>query len=173
MAGLGFLLMALVGLTDGPSDYWTTYLPGVTVFGLGMAVTVAPLTTAVMGSVETRYAGTASGINNAVARTAGVLAIAVVGALALITFAGSLESRTADLDLSNQARTTLRAEASKLGEASVPVEVDPEQAEAVGRAIKWSFVDSFRMVMYVCVGLAWLSALMAALLVESRLDTPG
>ncbi len=65
LIGLGFLLMAFVGLTDGPSDYWKTFLPGIIVFGLGMGITVAPLTTAVMGSVATQYAGTASGINNA------------------------------------------------------------------------------------------------------------
>lgn len=63
LAGLGFLLIACVGLTDGPSDYWTTFFPGVVVFGIGMAATVAPLTTAVMGSVSTHHSGTASGIN--------------------------------------------------------------------------------------------------------------
>lgn len=104
LAGLGFLLIACVGLTDGPSDYWTTFFPGVVVFGIGMAVTVAPLTTAVMGSMATHDAGTASGINNAVSRTGGVLAMAIVGAIALFAFAGALEAHTAQINLSSEVR---------------------------------------------------------------------
>src|SRR6266508_1656626 len=168
LAGLGFLLLAFVGLTNGPSDYWATFLPGIVVFGIGMAVTVAPLTTAVMGAVAAHYAGTASGINNAVSRTAGVLAIAIVGAAALLAFAGALDRRTAQLNLADTARTALHAEANQLGAATVPAGVAPEQAAAVATAIKLAFVDTFRVVMLLCTGLAWLSAAMAALLVEGQ-----
>jgi EmrB/QacA subfamily drug resistance transporter len=169
LAGLGFLLLAFVGLTNGPSDYWATFFPGIVVFGIGMAVTVAPLTTAVMGAVAAHYAGTASGINNAVSRTAGVLAIAIVGAAALLAFAGALEARTADIALPSQARTALRAQANQLGAAEVPADIAPEQASAVRTAIKLAFVDTFRLVMLICAGLAWVSAIMAALLVDRRL----
>jgi EmrB/QacA subfamily drug resistance transporter len=173
LAGLGFLLLAFVGLTNGPSDYWATFLPGIVVFGIGMAVTVAPLTTAVMGSVAAHYAGTASGINNAVSRTAGVLAIAIVGAAALLAFAGALEARTANIALPSRARTALRAQANQLGAAAVPADIAPEQASAVRTAIKLAFVDTFRLVMLICAGLAWVSAIMAALLVERRLIAAG
>jgi MFS family permease len=166
--GLGFLLLSFVGLTNGPSDYWTTFLPGILVFGIGMAVTVAPLTTAVMGSVAAHYAGTASGINNAVSRTAGVLAIATVGAAALLAFAGALDARTGEIALPDRARIALHNQASQLGAAAVPVEVAPEQVGAVKTAIRLAFVDTFRLVMLICAGLAWLSALIAALLVERR-----
>lgn len=167
LIGLGFLLMAFVGLTDGPSDYWTTFLPGIIVFGLGMGITVAPLTTAVMGSVATHYAGTASGINNAVSRTAGVLAIAMVGSVALFAFAGAFVARTADIALSNEARVAIQSAAHQLGQVSLPKEVALENVDAVKTAIKLAFVDTFRVVMIICTGLAWLSAIMAALLVES------
>ncbi len=160
--------MAFVGLTDGPCDYWTTFLPGITVFGIGMAVTVAPLTNVVMSSVPTQHAGMASGINNAVSRTASVLAIAIVGSVALHVFAGATEARTANIHLSKEVQIVLQSKANQLGQASILAEVAPENVKAVVMAIKLAFVDTFRVVMLVCTGLAWLSAIMGALLVENR-----
>ncbi len=76
LAGFGFLAYALPG-TGG--SYWTTFFPAATILGLGGALFVAPLTTAVMGSVPVSHAGVASGVNNAVARTAGLIGIAALG----------------------------------------------------------------------------------------------
>jgi EmrB/QacA subfamily drug resistance transporter len=168
LVGVGFLLLGLVGLSAGPPAYWTTFFPGIVVLGLGMAVTVAPLTTAVMGAVARHYAGTASGINNAVSRTAGVLAIAIVGAVALAGFADALDTRTAALPLAPQVRAALQAQTAQLGATHVPSGLAPDQTAAVATAIKLAFVDMFRVVMFICAGLAWLSSLMAALLVEGR-----
>ena len=166
LVGVAFVAMARVGVTRGPADYWTTYFPGIVVWGLGMGCTVAPLTTAVMGSVATHHAGTASGVNNAVSRTAGVLAIAVVGAVALFAFATALQQRTAALNLPAEARTALQAEAGRLGGAEVPAQVAAGDAGATKLAIKLAFVDAFRVVMFICAGLAWLSAGMAAYLIK-------
>ncbi len=172
LSGLGFLAMGLAGLTAGPSAFWLTFFPGILLLGIGMGLTVAPLSTAVMNSVETEQAGIASGVNNAVARIAGVLAIAVGGALMLLLFAGGLDSRVASLNLSPAAHTALQAEAARLGEAAVPAGVAAETVGAVGTAIKLAFVDAFRAVMIVCAGLAWTGALLGGLLTESRLAKP-
>ncbi|HEX9075195.1 MAG TPA: MFS transporter, partial [Anaerolineae bacterium] len=159
---------ALAGLTEGASQYWTTFFPGILTLGIGMGITVAPLSTAVMNSVATDLAGTASGVNNAVSRTAGVLAIAIVGAVALLVFAASLQEHTARINLPATARTALASKAAQLGEATVPSQVPPESTSLVSNAIKLAFVDTFNLVMVICTGLAWLAALMAGLLVESR-----
>ncbi len=168
ITGLGFLMFAFPGLTGGPDDFWRTYLPAITVVGAGMGVTVAPLTTAVMGAVSSSHAGVASGINNAVARTAGVLAIAVMGAVFLSSFGGALAAKTEAVVMTAEARTALQQEGRNLGNAAAPAGLSGEAQVAVRGAIRSAFVDTFNLTAYLMAGLAWLSALMAALLVEPR-----
>lgn len=169
IVGLGFLALALPGLTGGPVDYWTSYFPGVVLLGVGMGITVAPLTTAVMGAVPRHQAGVASGVNNAVSRAAGVIAVAVLGAVALLSFRGALDTHTAALALDPPARSALQHEAANLGNAAVPPGLAPAQAAAVQEAIKLAFVDTFRLIMLLAAGLSWISAVLAAL----TLPSPG
>jgi EmrB/QacA subfamily drug resistance transporter len=168
IAGAGFFFWAFVGLSDGPSHYWVTFFPGFVLLGIGMGITVAPLTTSVMSSVASHLAGTASGINNAVSRTAGVLAIAVVGAVALIVFSHGLQARTGPIPISGEARAALAAEAPRLGAATVPPQVATESVGAVQAAIRLAFVDAFRIVMVICAALAWIGAAFAAIVVERK-----
>src|SRR3546814_994788 len=88
-----------------------------------MAVSVAPLTTTVMGAVGDRHAGAASGINNAVSRVAGMLAVALLGAVAVGVFGSALDARLAELQVPPELRRALEAEVPKLAEAAVPPQV--------------------------------------------------
>ena len=133
-----------------------------------MGLTVAPLTTAVMGSVSSNHAGIASGINNAVSRTAGVLALAIIGALALLLFNTALATRSAPLPLSPADRTALQAEAAQLGGAQPPASLTPDVRDQVQQAIQLAFVDTFRVIMLIGAVLAWMSALLAAVFVDEK-----
>jgi hypothetical protein len=163
IVAVGFALLALPAIGG---SYWLTFFPGILVLSLGMAISVAPLTTTVMSAVATRHAGVASGINNAVARTAGLLAIAVMGMIMIAAFGSSLDSRAAALDLAPDVRQELAAERTDLAGAQVPPGVSEETAAALEQAIKWAFVDGFRLIMLVAAGLALGSALSAAWLIE-------
>lgn len=166
IVGVGFVLFALPGITDGPNDYWTTYFPAALVLGFGMGIVVAPLTTTVMAAAPEEQSGTASGINNAVSRAAGVLAIAIMGAIAIISFGNSLDSRAENIDLTDTQRTILSDEAGNLGDAEPPVGLSPEINQQVDHAIKESFVEMFRLLMLIGAGLSWISAVMAYLIIE-------
>ena len=168
LVGLGFLLLAVPGVTSGPSSYWYTYMPGIIVFAIGMGLTVAPLTTTVMSALPERFAGTESGINNAVARVAGVLSIAIMGSVALLVFAGQLGASADRLGLTPEASQALQQEASQLGEAEAPAEAPPELAPAIEGAIKSSFVHTYRLVMIICAGMAGLSVVMVRLMIKGR-----
>jgi EmrB/QacA subfamily drug resistance transporter len=168
IAGIGFLVFALQGITDGFEDYWTTFFPPAILFGLGMGITVAPLTTAVMSSVSQQRSGVASGVNNAVSRTAGVLAVAIFGAIALGVFGSELESRTARLDLSAEQEQAVLDEAGELGDAQVPADVPEERKSAVADVIDESFVEAFQIINYIAAGMAWLSALLAFFMIGKK-----
>jgi len=166
IAGLGFSLFMLPGA--GAMSYWTTFFPAVMLLSLGMAASVAPLTTTVMSAVEERHAGIASGVNNAVSRTAGLISVAVLGVVITGVFAGRFETRLQSLNLPADARAGLEAQASRLANIAVPEALSDESKQAVTRAIQDSFVSGFRVVIFVSAILALISALFAWLLISGR-----
>src|SRR2546428_630512 len=168
ITAVGFVLFSLPGIGSGASSYWYTFFPAVVVMGVGMTVTVAPLTTAVMGAVDQRHVGIASGINNAVSRTAGLLSIAILGIVALSAFNVSLDSHLATLHLAPGVQHIIDVQRVKLAGITIPTSVSGEMQVALKRAIDEAFVSSFRLVSLVCAGLALASALCAGLLIEGK-----
>ena len=167
IAALGFVLFALP--TIGGS-YWKTFFPAVVVLGLALAVTVAPLTTVVMNSVKQDRAGTASGINNAVARIAGVLSIAVLGIVMVKCFASRLDSGLAHFSLPPAVQKELHAGENKLAGLQVPAGLDLSATAIVRKFIGEAFVFSFRIVMMICVVLSLASAAVAWLMIPQDGD---
>jgi EmrB/QacA subfamily drug resistance transporter len=155
IAAVGFLLFAV---PDVRAHYWTAFFPAFVVLGLGMAISVAPLTTVVMNSIDQERAGTASGINNAVARVAGVLAVAVLGAIMAAAFAHSLRQSLASLNLNVGIVHQLESNVGKLGSLDAPPGVDSQTGAAVRFAVTDAFIFGFRLIVLVCAALAIASA---------------
>lgn len=165
IAGVGFLLFTR---PDIGGSYWTTFFPAVVVLGLGMSITIAPLTTAVLNAVEDHYAGIASGINNAVSRIAGLLSIAVLSIFVIQAFGNNLDNQLNALNVSPAIRQALDAQRTKLVGATVPSNVHGALHTELTRAIAESFVGGFRLAMLIGAGLAFASSLCALMLVEGK-----
>jgi EmrB/QacA subfamily drug resistance transporter len=155
IVAVGFVLFAIPGVSP---NYWTSFFPAVVVLGLGMAISVAPLTTTVMSAVGEEQAGVASGINNAVSRTAGLLAIAVFGVLMLHAFSRTLAARMNEIQVDDQLKHSVSEQRVKLAGLEVPSTADPATRDEIKDAIADSFVSAFRMVMFTSAGLALASA---------------
>jgi len=165
IAAIGFALFAVPGIGG---SYWTTFFPAAVVLGLGMAISVAPLTTAVMGSVDTQHVGTASGVNNAVARAAGLIAIAVLGIVILAVFSSSLLSHLSLLPIPAETHNVIVAQQNKLVGIEIPAGLSSSTHAAVQQAISESFVAGFRVVMLIASGMALVSSLCSLLFIEGK-----
>ena len=131
----------------------------------GMVIVIAPLTTTVMNAVERRHAGVASGVNNAVARTAGLLAVAVLGIVVTAWFAQNLAGRLDALSVAPVVRHAIEGQRSRLAGIVIPSDVAPAARAQLKSAVVESFVGSFRVAMLIGAGLAVASAVSAAVLV--------
>jgi MFS family permease len=166
IAALGFLWFALPGIG---ASYWTSFFPATVLLGFGMTVTVAPLTTTVMNALDPVHAGLASGINNAVSRAAGLLAIALLGIVMQRAFGHALERQVRALQLPAAVTAQIDAQRQKLAAIALPESIPAPQRQLARQAVATSFVSGFRWVMAASALLAACSAAFAWAMIR----TPG
>lgn len=157
VVAIGFGLFAF---SPHGGSLMVSVLPSIVIIGLGMAITVAPLTTTVMNSADERHAGAASGVNNAVSRVAGLIAIAVFGLFTVHTFETRMSARVERLHLAADAKAAVERELPKLAGIqvdSIPSLTGPQRAE-VHAAVDASFAAAFRLAMIGCALLATAAA---------------
>jgi EmrB/QacA subfamily drug resistance transporter len=165
MAAAGFALFAIPGVD---AHYWKGFFPAFIVLGCGMAVSVAPLTTVVMSSVGQDRAGAASGINNAVARVAGVLAIAILGIVMVKLFSSSLNRSLASEPLAPDIRHYIRSNEIALAGLPLPSGLALDQVRLVRASISLAFVLGFRTVMLICASLSLMGAVVSWLTISDK-----
>lgn len=161
VAGCGLLFLSFTGQTNGPSAYFSTFFPGIIILGLGMSFTVAPLTATVMGAVSEHFSGTASGINNALSRIAGVFANAIFGAMAVLFFSALLQREIEMLPLDTRTKQEVMQQAGELGNASVPASLNGQDKEKVLGFYHSSFIDAYAKIMRIAAALGFAGALMS------------
>jgi MFS family permease len=189
VAGAGMVWLSKLGQLRGIRDYWTGFFPGMLLFGLGMAITVVPLTATVMGAVGRQFSGVASGVNNALSRVAGVFANAVLGAMAVLLFTGVVRRGVEGMPLDQQAKEAVVSQAANLGDAKAAVAlknadgrggvtgegVKGEAASGVTKQVQQLYREAFigvcAIMLRISAGLAFVGALVAFLFVKrGRVD---
>jgi MFS family permease len=158
--------IATFAVVPQSGSYWTTFFPAVVLMGLGMTISVAPLTTTVMNAILDSESGIASGINNAVSRMAAVFAVAAFGAVLVTVFNHSLDKTLDPMGLTPNVRAQVDAARPQLAAAHNP---DPR----VQAAITESFLRGYRAVIWIATGLAALSSVTAWLLIEPSPPKPA
>jgi hypothetical protein len=132
----GYALLAMPGVGG---SYWNTYLPAMVVLGFGMSISVAPLTTVVMSSVDQRRTGAASGINNTIAQTAALVALAICSPLFYLKFSDSLVNHLQKNSVSAQVAEHIELQKQRLGAIQT-------QDLSAKSAVDESFVAAFRLI---------------------------
>jgi MFS family permease len=154
LVGIGMTILALTGTN---ANYFTSYLPGLVLFGLGMALVIAPLTKSAL-SVDERYSGVASGVNNAVARIAGLLAVSLLGAIMVGKFSSDLVYGMTNTHIPVSQQKMIASQAQKLGAITIPYSFTSPDKKETAAVMDHSFIDSFRWITGINAFLAFLSA---------------
>lgn len=158
IAAAGYALLARPGVGG---VYWTTYFPAVAMLGLGMALSVAPLTTVVLSAVPEGRTGAAAGVNNATSQVAALLALAVFAPIFFHAFAPSLSQRLEAAGVAQTVTASVQKQREKLG----AIETEDRNARA---AVEGAFVTGFRVVTLLAAGLGVLASVSAALTIPGR-----
>jgi EmrB/QacA subfamily drug resistance transporter len=154
----GFAALAIPG---SDAAFATGFLPGILLTGIGMTISVAPLTTVVMGAVGEEHAGTASGVNNTAARLGAVLAVAALTAVAVWQFRDGLGEQLEASRVPPALAGQLERNADHLAELKAPAGTPPPLVAAVAHAVAQAYVATYRVLMLICAALAAASGLIA------------
>ena len=166
-AGCGLLLLSFIKQTAGPSAYWNTFFPGIVAFGLGMSITVSPLTTAVMGAVNDRFSGIASGVNNAMTRIASVFANAIFGAIAVLLFSTALTLQIQKLPIKDEIKQEIMKQSVNFGNAKIPDDLSTANQTVIRNSYHISFIYAYGIIMKICAALAFISAIMTIIFIKN------
>jgi EmrB/QacA subfamily drug resistance transporter len=169
ITAVGFALLALPGIGG---SYWTTFLTPMAVLGFGMAVSVAPLTTAVMSAVPPHRTGVASGVNNAAAAVANLLAVAIFGAIALDVHDRELDRHLAAQPVSAQVIAAVQASRGKFVAEPALARLQSEDRQVADNIVRASLANSIARVMWLAAALALAGAFCAAITIPSGLGQP-
>ena len=165
--------LALLSVPGAHGAYWRTFLPPMLILGLGMSVTVAPLTTTVLNSVSAHRTGVASGINNAVAQVASLLFIAILSTVATGKLNRSLDVHLAGTQVSAEVRDLVNANRSSFVIADMRADIDPQSRERARTVVTDSLLGTLRTIFLIAAALALAGALSAALLISGRATSKG
>jgi hypothetical protein len=169
--------LALLALSPGGWPYWAAFLLPIAVLGLGMAVAVAPLTTSVINAVPAHRAGVASGVNNAVASVASLLAVALLGAVALSDFNRGLDHHLATHTVSFEVGRAVEAARGKFVIEPALAAVQGDDRRLTERIVRDALAESIRLAMLLAAALALAGAVCAALTIAptaaGRVAPPG
>jgi EmrB/QacA subfamily drug resistance transporter len=170
-AGIGLLLLSFIRQTAGPSAYWSTFFPGIVVFGLGMSITVSPLTTAVMGAVDDKFSGLASGVNNAMTRIASVFANAIFGAIAVLLFSTALTLQIQKVPVKDKIKQEIIKQSVNFGNAKIPANLSTADQTVIRNSYHNSFIYAYSIIMKICAGLAFIAAIMTMIFIKKAILT--
>jgi EmrB/QacA subfamily drug resistance transporter len=169
ITGASFFMFMRLGIEE---SYWTSFFPALCVFGLGLSITIVPVTTIAMGALPNHYSGTASGVNNAASRIANMLAIAIFGLIIITSFRANLAERVADLDLPPTTKADLMDRSRDLAVTQPPEGLSPDLTAATTEAIQLAFLDSFNAVMYASAVITGLCLLVIVSIVRYKKVKP-
>jgi len=158
LLGLGFLSWTLPGIG---TPFLIGYLPGIIVTAIGLALLVGPVTTVVMGAVELRQSGIASGVNSAVARSAILLSVAVMGAIHIAAFERTADAAIGALQLGAATVAYMHDQLINMAAADIPTDLPDATREALAGIIRESFLSAARKVMVISGLLALAGAAIA------------
>lgn len=168
IAAIGIGLLYTAG-TD--ANYFLTFFPGLFLLGIGMAGIIAPLTKSAL-YVPSAQSGTASGINNAAARVAGMLAIAILGLILTISFSSRIQTLISGSDLSSQQQEQILSQSNKLAGIVIPDSFSDQARSNARQIISDSFIFGFRRAVLISAGLAIIAAIVSAIMIHNPKANP-